>query len=282
MLKDQSFQICRLHAYALTDFPMVNHCENYQIIFINSGNAIYNVATKSHNLSENNIYYICPNPSYQLIPEQELDGYIISFNSDFLNLSVEKSLLSANGNFIGLTATSKFKINASTKTDIYKILVRIERECSSAHMLKSEVIKGLLRLLLIYLSRIPKETVCTTTLKKNNEIVNKFFSILEEKYNTHHMAADYADMLYVTSNFLNELLKKTSGYTTRYHIHRRIIIEAKRQTLCSDSSMKEIAYELGFDDLAHFSKFFKNATGECFKDFKKRTFAANYSAQSEF
>jgi len=273
MLKDQSFQIRSLHAYALTDIVIANHWGNHHIIFINSGNATSTIAMESHNLSENSIYYICPDQTYQFLPKHELDGFILSYNNDFLHLSVEKALLSAGGKFIGLTATSKFNIDTCTKADIYKIMVRIESEFLSARLLKSEVIKGLLRLLLLYLSRIPQETISSSTLNKNNEIVIKFFSILEEKYTTHHMAADYADMLAVTSNFLNELLKKTSGHTTRYHIHHRIITETKRLTICSDTSMKEIAYNMGFDDLAHFSKFFKKASGECYKDFKKKVSA---------
>ena len=39
---------------------------------------------------------------------------------------------------------------------------------------------------------------------------------------------DYADALAVTTNYLNETLKTVSGFTTSYHIHQRVILEAKR------------------------------------------------------
>jgi len=272
----QFFQIHpldQLYPTILKETIHTNQDLNCQIIVINSGNAVFNTCMESHVLSANNICYICPGQAYQLLPDKDLTGFSLSFNSDFLNLSVETSLLSNDITFIGLKSTIKFQADACTKSDIDKILISISREFSSALLHKSELIKSLLILLLIYLSRIPKEKISNGALDKNNEIAERFFRILDQKYTSHRMAADYADMLSVTSNFLNELLKKTSGYTTRYHIHHRIITEAKRLTADSGTSMKEIAYGLGFDDLAHFSKFFKKASGECYKDFKKKVFA---------
>ena len=47
-------------------------------------------------------------------------------------------------------------------------------------------------------------------------------------------------------------------------------MEAKRQAMYSQVSMKEIAYGLGFDNLAHFSKYFKTNSGINFTDFKRQ------------
>ncbi len=76
-------------------------------------------------------------------------------------------------------------------------------------------------------------------------------------------------ILFVTPNYLNEIIKKITGYSAGYHIRQRITLEAKRMALYSDNSMKEIAYNLGFLDCAHFSKFFKTITGSNFTEFKK-------------
>ena len=83
------------------------------------------------------------------------------------------------------------------------------------------------------------------------------------------MVSDYAGQLYVTPNYLNRTVKKITGFTASHHIQQHIITEAKRQAMFSLSSMKEIAYSLGFDNLAHFSKFFKTNSGMSFRDFKK-------------
>lgn len=69
-----------------------------------------------------------------------------------------------------------------------------------------------------------------------------------------------------------ELDETTDGY----HIRQRVILEARRRAANSDVSMKEIAYYLGFDDTAHFSKFFKTAYGKNFTEFKKESLLLEY------
>jgi AraC family transcriptional regulator, transcriptional activator of pobA len=46
-------------------------------------------------------------------------------------------------------------------------------------------------------------------------------------------------------------------------------LEAKRLARYSDLSVKEVAYELGYEDVAHFSKFFKKNQGLAFSDFRR-------------
>ena len=63
--------------------------------------------------------------------------------------------------------------------------------------------------------------------------------------------------------------KKITGSTASHHIQQQIILEAKRQAMYFSTSMKQIAYNLGFDNIAHFSKFFKHNCGMNFTDFKR-------------
>ncbi|MEX8548366.1 MAG: helix-turn-helix transcriptional regulator [Mucilaginibacter sp.] len=71
---------------------------------------------------------------------------------------------------------------------------------------------------------------------------------------------DYADRLAVHVNHLNKVLKETTGSTTTETISKRLIQEAKILLKQTHWSVAEIAYTLGFDDLAHFSNYFKKQT----------------------
>ncbi|WP_083727092.1 helix-turn-helix domain-containing protein [[Flexibacter] sp. ATCC 35208] len=51
------------------------------------------------------------------------------------------------------------------------------------------------------------------------------------------------------------MVKKVSGFPASHHIRQRVVPEVRRQAPYSGASMKEIARQLGFDDLAHFNKF---------------------------
>jgi AraC family transcriptional activator of pobA len=93
----------------------------------------------------------------------------------------------------------------------------------------------------------------------------------EMNFATRRAVADYASALCLSPNYLNETVKTVLGAPTSYHIQQRIMLEAKRLAVYSNYTMKQVAYHLGFDDLAHFSKFFKNASGECFSEFRRKS-----------
>ena len=65
------------------------------------------------------------------------------------------------------------------------------------------------------------------------------------------------------------MIKKNTGHSAGYHIRQRIILEVKRMVTFAGAPTKEVAYALGFSDMAHFSRFFKQNAGLNFSDFKK-------------
>lgn len=84
--------------------------------------------------------------------------------------------------------------------------------------------------------------------------------------------SDYAAALGAAPNYLNVRVKRVSGFTASHHIQQRILQEAKRKARWEGKNLKEIAYMLGYDDISHFSKFFKKTAGFTFSDFKKIRF----------
>ena len=69
---------------------------------------------------------------------------------------------------------------------------------------------------------------------------------------------------------LNEITRKMLGKTITQLIHDRILLEAKRELIFSGRSIKEISYELGFEDPAYFSRFFKKQSGFSPTHFRKK------------
>lgn len=94
------------------------------------------------------------------------------------------------------------------------------------------------------------------------EIVTKAFrKTLEHNYIAEKRPADYAQKLNISTPYLNECVKNTTGFSVSHHIQERIILEAKRLLYYSHKSVKEIASELGFDDYPYFSRLFTKVTG---------------------
>lgn len=68
---------------------------------------------------------------------------------------------------------------------------------------------------------------------------------------------------------MNDSVKKVTGQPASEHIKQRVVLEAKRKAFFGTTSAKEIAFDLGFEDEAHFSKYFKANTGQTFTEYRK-------------
>jgi AraC family transcriptional activator of pobA len=95
-----------------------------------------------------------------------------------------------------------------------------------------------------------------------SEVNTKAFrSALERDFAIIKSPAEYAKNLNISTPYLNECVKNTTGYSVSYHIQQRSILEAKRLLYHSDQSVKEIASELGYDDSSYFTRLFAKITG---------------------
>ncbi|WP_299806666.1 helix-turn-helix transcriptional regulator [uncultured Shewanella sp.] len=88
----------------------------------------------------------------------------------------------------------------------------------------------------------------------------QFLLLIESKAAHTRDASDYAEMLHISYKSLNQLCKQASGQTVKQLIDAHAILEIKRRLIIGSAKIQEIAYELGFDDVTYFVKFFKRHT----------------------
>jgi YesN/AraC family two-component response regulator len=160
--------------------------------------------------------------------------------------------------------------NENERFEVETILGCLQREFRNNGLQRQDILSGWLRIFLCYLKGSLKKPGPTVDQGKNKELVNQFYASLERDFLKKKMVADYANELFISPNYLNEIVKRISGFTASHHIQQRIVLEAKRFAIYSSASMKEIAYFLGFEDIAYFSKYFKTFSGTNFRDFKRR------------
>jgi YesN/AraC family two-component response regulator len=91
-------------------------------------------------------------------------------------------------------------------------------------------------------------------------ILQNLKEAIEKDFKSKHTPHDYAVLLNISPNALAKITKNHFNKTLTNLITERIIIEAKRELYLTNKSIKEIAYELGYDDEFYFSRFFKKNT----------------------
>ena len=94
------------------------------------------------------------------------------------------------------------------------------------------------------------------------ERLDKFLELVEANVSTHKKVSEYADMLNLSAYQLNAITKRAVGKTSSDIIDEYIILESKRYLLATSNQVNQIAYQLGFDDVSYFIRFFRKHTGQ--------------------
>lgn len=105
-------------------------------------------------------------------------------------------------------------------------------------------------------------------VKHWDEKVKALASLIDQHYKENRSVRFYADQLHLSPRTLSDMVKRVFNKTVGELIKLRLVLEAKRQLFFSEYSIKEIAYELGFEEPAYFSYFFKNATAISPEEFR--------------
>ncbi|SFO45812.1 AraC-type DNA-binding protein [Chitinophaga sp. YR627] len=146
---------------------------------------------------------------------------------------------------------------------VYELLEAEYKEDSS----NLPMIKSLLKVFLLHLTKMKKEEF--TSLDINQKRAYEFLLLLEDHYINERNIQFYADQLGISPKRLNQVLKEVLNQTGIQLLHDRLILEAKRQIIHSENSIKEVAWLLGFRDRPYFSRFFKVHTGQTPEAFQK-------------
>lgn len=272
-----SFEAGTIEQWIERNFDSTNelYCNKNQlkIIWVTKGSGVYNCNLISSFAKPGFLFCLNPLQQNKISLEENAEGFIISFSEDFLNNGETEIDIACQPNLFNLfSGMHGICVDGELAEDMREIIMRMIKEGDNIFIFKTEILKRYLKIFLIYLARQLNESFQPLRQTGNTELVQKFMNALEKNFRDKKMVAEYADMLFVTANYLNEVIKKKTGHSAGYHIRQRITFEAKRMALYSGSSMKEIAYDLGFIDYAHFSKLFKKTTGSTFSEFKKEKF----------
>lgn len=245
--------------------PDVPHRHDYYtILFIEQGKGIHVVDFTEYKIENNTIYFIQPGQMHQVILTSEPRGWIITFTEEFLIAnSISEKLIRDIYLFNDYGQSPPLPIHEKDIPVYLNLIAQMEHFTASLESYSMEAAGSLVKLFLIQ-----SNNHCSLHKNNNpqlieatNHVLRRFKQLLDKRYADAHKVSDYADTLAVTSDYLNKTVKSITGKSAKDHIQSKLIIEAKRSLLFSELSNKELAYNLGFDESAHFNNFFKKSTG---------------------
>jgi YesN/AraC family two-component response regulator len=254
--------------------PFAAHRIQFYIIFIVTQNSyVHYVDFKQYHLEEGSILFVAKN-QVQYFTESFKDaaGYFIILKSQFLE---KNYLLSKNTTLNRLynyhlenpVIQPKDSEEAAFVTSIEKLYQEYQHPTDFA---KEEILRAYINIILLKAERI-KQSQSTFEIKSNwLSVFNEFKTLLEINYIKTRNSRVYAEKLFISYKFLNDVVKKSTGKTIKAFIDDFVTIEIKRYLASTSLSIKEISYKTGFDEPANMIKFFKKHTQQTPLQFRKQ------------
>jgi len=219
-------------------------------------------------IQENALLFATPKIPYRWLPEDsDQTGMFCIFTADFLSPNKVGVLLEDLPIFQP-GQLPVFQLSPAEVKEIEYIFRKMHKELDADYKYKYDLLRNLVLELIHYGQKLQPMSALSAVQNASERISSLFIELLERQFpleSPHQKlglrtAKDYADRLAVHVNHLNKVLKEATGSTTTEIISNRVTQEAKILLKQTHWSVSEIAYTLGFDDLANFSNYFKKQT----------------------
>lgn len=259
-----------IHLYEqLEEFNTIkqSHRDEYHLFFLQEkGTTTIEIDFQEHTLKPSSVIFIHQNQVHRTLSFNKATASIWAINNENINSEYLKLLES-------ITPTTPLTLDQET----FSIISEAVSFCLKLAERKNEklyhtLLNGSCNTLTgLVISQYLVQSKPFDKLSRFEVITKAFKELLERNFITAKRPGEYAQQLNISSPYLNECVKNTTGHSVSYHIQQRIILEAKRLLYHSDKSVKEIATELGYDDYPYFSRLFTKVSGMTALAFRNKT-----------
>ncbi|AZA82392.1 hypothetical protein C1637_08670 [Chryseobacterium lactis] len=252
------------------DISKFHRDDHYQFLFASQGTFHFQIDFKDVKLSAPFILCIEPNEVHRTIQMKNAEAWAIGMESAFLDEEyqvffdrMDHRILKPDANNLASFKTIETILHTAYHMQNMKNSIYISR---SLFLL----INSVFCLLIDSHSQSSEQMLPFSGEKRAVTIERKFRDFLKKHYVHNKNPFQYAEMLSITTSHLNDSVKKVSGKSVSEHIQQFNIMEAKRLLYFTDLEIKEIAFQIGYEDPIYFGKLFKKLTQLTPAEFRKK------------
>ncbi|MVT08762.1 helix-turn-helix domain-containing protein [Chitinophaga tropicalis] len=257
-----TFEISRIEP-CVRDFSIylsnIKHRDDYfAFIYLESGKCTITVDFQAITLTPSSIFCIQPGQVHSGNFTPTISAWILLATAEWIPAEFRNLLMN--------TTILSRPVGISTDTDVllFRDALRLLQTFEDRNdFLTEQAIRSMFDVclqLFIQLFQQATGNSCQSNLRPVL-ITRQFKSLLFSNFRHMKSPSEYASILNITPAYLNEVVKGTTGFPVSHWIHQEIILEARRSLFYTNTTVKEIAYALGYSDPAYFIRLFKRVTG---------------------
>jgi len=225
-------------------------------------------ADKVIDIEKNALLFATPKIPYHYVPQDDNQhGFFCIFTQDFL-LPGKSGVVLDELPIFKPGSYPIFELTEIEVEELNSLFSKMYRELGSDYVYKYDLLRNYVMELIHFGQKLQPASASYPAHTAAARVSSLFIELLERQFpieSPHQKlslrtAKDYADRLAVHVNHLNKVLKEHTGKTTTDFISSRIVQEAKILLKQTDWNISQISYSLGFEQVAHFSNFFRKQT----------------------
>lgn len=243
------------------------HAQLHQLVWLSAGYTEITVDTITYTLSHGTLYLIPSGLVHGSTFSRQLDGFVVHFSPDYLLSGLDQTEAAL---LQGLLGGAFLAVQFTQALDrIQGLFANIETEFTQVSAEKNELIRHYLHIILLEMQREAGLVQAARYDQASSIFPARFTALVEQHFIAKKQVSDYAELMHITPDYLNKLVKRTMGRTAGQIIRDRIILEAKRRFLFSEDTITEVAHALNYDDVSYFWRLFKKYVNLSPSEFKK-------------
>lgn len=246
-------------------FSQPQRTNYFTILWISEGSGTFWADLGCHPFGADSLLFLVPYQSFRLQPHGSIAGFLLHFHANFLCIETHHQEVGCNGVlFNDVYGTPVVQLDETNVPTFAALIGDMREELRQNGVARSEVLLSYLKIFLIRATRLKLEQRCKPSAIDAPRVpqpLAQLKELIEENFRALHAPMDYAKALHMSPKALARLVKTYHRKTLTELIRERITRQAKWELLHTLKPVKQVAGELGFEDVFYFSRLFKRATG---------------------
>lgn len=245
----------------------------YSMVLVTAGEINETIGHRSYHFQPRTMYFVAENQLHAVEHwSEDVKGIYCMFDADYFLLCIKHQIKLNQFPFFQLDQEPFIRLSERETGMMEHLFWKLNSEkCQKTTFNDDLLTRMFLNVILLEAERIYNKQSAQEnfSLSRKDQLTSQFQLLVSEHFTDKRQVSDYAEMLHVHPNHLNDLVKEVTGLPASHFIQKQLVQEAKSRLLQTSDTVSMIASELNFTEDSYFNRFFKKQTGLTPLQFRK-------------